>query len=136
MWLMTRLIFTSSNWKPPIRWPLSIGALFIIPIKYLTVWTQTPCGVNTNTPLIPTRIWLTSLPWCVWKRFPREPNKSSLYRKHLINVQMMSFWQGVKWQILCWILNVCFDFFPLTLKSDLKEFQFNQNHIFWVKAPL
>ena len=55
------------------------------------VWTQTPCGVNTNTFMTPIRVWLTSLPWCVWKRFPWEPNKSSLYRKHLINVQNLEY---------------------------------------------
>ena len=80
------------------------------------VWTQTPCGVDTNTPMTPTRVWLTSLPWCVCKRFPGEPNKSSLYRKKLINYTKLEskpciqdaevFWYKTEIKIL-YIVQLC-----------------------------
>ena len=54
----------------------------------------------------------------------------------LFNVRIMSFQQGVKLGIQYRILNVCFDFFQPTLKSDLKEVQFTQNYLFWVNTTL
>ena len=65
-----------------------------------------------------------------WSLFWNSPSGVSS------NVRIMSFPQGGEWAIQCRILNVCFHFFQRTLKSDLKEAQFTQDHLFWVKAPL
>ena len=51
---------------------------------------------------------------------------STVNSDQTINVQIMSFRQGVKQQIL----NVSFDFIQPTLKSDLKEVKFTQNYLF------
>ena len=45
-----------------------------------------------------------------------------------IYVRIMSFRQGIEFRMFVLI------FFQLTLKSNLKEVQFTQNYLFWVKA--
>ena len=52
---------------------------------------------------------------------------------NLNHVQSMSF-RNDEFSIEYWKFVLIF--FQLTLKSDLKEVQFAQNYLFWVKAPL
>ena len=51
----------------------------------------------------------------------------------LIYVQIMSFWQGVKFSVEFWMFVLYF--FQPTLKSDLEEVQFTQNYLFCLRHP-